>query len=144
MAAGTPKRHPSFDVFISYRHDGPCGTWAREVLAPQLRRAGVAVCIDVDSFRLGAPLILEMARAVEESRYTLAVLSPAYLQSTYTELEGVLAEHLGLETSQRRLLVIRREPCAPRLGMRALLWLDMRDDEETERNMERLVAAIRP
>jgi hypothetical protein len=138
-----PERHASFDVFISYRHAGACGTWVREVLTERLRGAGLAVCLDVDSFRLGAPLVLEMARAVEESRYTLAVLTPAYLESSFTELEGVLAEHLGLETSQQRLLVVRREPCEPRLGLRARLWLDMQSCDETERNLERLVAVIR-
>jgi hypothetical protein len=84
-----------------------------------------------------------MARGVEQSRYTLAVLSPAYLASNFTELESVLAEHLGLEMSQRRLLAVRRVPCEPRLGMRARLWLDMTTDEEVDRNLPRLVAALR-
>ena len=75
--------------------------------------------------------------------YTLAVLSPAYLESNFTELESVLAEHLGLELSQRRLLIVRRAPCEPRLGLRARLWLDMTSDEEVERNLPRLVAALR-
>jgi TIR domain len=144
MTAGPRLERPeAFDVFVSYKHEDPCGPWVREVLTPRLRSVGLAVCIDVDSFRLGAPLVLEMARAVETSRYTLAVLSPAYLRSTFAQLEGVLAEHLGLETTQERLLVVRREPCEPRLGLRARVWLDMRDDDETDRNMERLVAAIR-
>jgi hypothetical protein len=143
MADVMPGRSAAFDVFISYRHAGACGTWVREVLTQRLRRAGLTVCLDVDSFRLGAPLVLEMERAVEESRYTLAVLTPAYLQSSYTQLEGVLAEHLGLETSEQRLLVVRREPCEPRLGLRARLWLDMQSCDETDRNMDRLVHVIR-
>jgi hypothetical protein len=68
------------------------------------------VFIDVESFRLGVPLILEMTRGVEQSRYTLAV---------------------------------RRVPCEPRLSLRARLWLDMTNDEEVERNMPRLLAALR-
>ena len=40
-------------------------------------------------------------RAVESSTYTLAVLTPTYLESTFTELENVLAEHLGLEERER-------------------------------------------
>jgi hypothetical protein len=88
-------------------------------------------------------VVLEMARAVEESRYTLAVMSPAYLTSNFTELENVLAEHLGLEKSQRRLLAIMRQDCEPRLGMRARLWLDMTDDDEFETNLARLVYELR-
>jgi hypothetical protein len=56
---------------------------------PRLLADGLAVCIDVDAFRLGAPLVLEMERAVQASRYTLAVLSPQYLESGFTELENV-------------------------------------------------------
>jgi len=132
-----------WDVFVSYRHQEPDGHWVWEVLVARLREAGLAVFVDVDSFRLGMPLVLEMARGVEQSRYTLAVLSPAYLASNFTELESVLAEHLGLEESQRRLVAVLREPCRPRLGIRARLWLDMTTDEEVARNLPRLVAELR-
>ena len=132
-----------WDVFVSYRHQQPDGPWVREVLMERLRAAGLRVLVDVDGFRLGAPLVLEMARGVEESRYTLAVLSPAYLAGNFTELESVLAEHLGLEASQRRLVAVMREPCRPRLGIRARLWLDMTSDEEVDRNLPRLVDELR-
>ena len=72
-------------------------------------------------------------------RYTLAVMSPLYLESNFTELENVLAGHLGLEKSQRRLLAIMRQPCTPRLGIQARLWLDMTDDQEFDLNVQRLV-----
>jgi hypothetical protein len=133
----------SYDVFISYRQQDPDGAWVRGVLVERLRTAGLRVFVDYESFRLGASLVLEMARGVEQSRYTLAVLSPAYLESNFTELESVLAEHLGLELSQRRLLIVRRAPCEPRLGLRVRLWLDMTNDDEVERNLPRLVAALR-
>lgn len=132
-----------WDVFVSYRHQEPDGPWVREVLVERLRAAGLRVLVDVDGFRLGAPLVLEMARGVEESRYTLAVLSPAYLEGNFTELESVLAEHLGLEEGARRLVAVLREPCRPRLGIRARLWLDMTTEEEVARNLPRLVAELR-
>ena len=51
--------------------------------------------------------------AVEQSRYTLAILSPVYLISNFANLGNVPAEYLGLEKSQRRLLAVLREDCAP-------------------------------
>ena len=99
--------------------------------------------VDVDSFRLGQPIVTEMARAVEESRFTVAVLTPAYLLSGFTELETVLAEHLGLEQAEQRLLVVVREPCRPRLGLRALISLDMTNDAEADTQLARLVDAVR-
>jgi hypothetical protein len=143
MMADIGQDDVAYDVFVSYRQQDPDGSWVRAVLVQRLRTAGLRVFIDYESFRLGAPLVLEMARGVEQSRYTLAVLSPAYLQSNFTELESVLAEHLGLEMSQRRLLVVRRVPCRPRLGLRARLWLDMTNEEEVDRNLPRLIMALR-
>jgi TIR domain len=137
-----PAQSFAYDVFISYRHQEPDLTWVRTTLVPRLRAEGLKVCIDDDCFHLGAPLVLEMARAVEQSRYTLAVLSPAYLRGNFAQLEGVLAEHLGLEQGQRRLLAVIREPCTPRLGMRARLWLDMTHEAEVERGIARLVGEL--
>jgi TIR domain len=129
-----------YDAFLSYRHVDPDRSWVRGTLERHLVDAGLHVCIDYRCFRLGAPLVLEMARAVEHSRYTVAVLTPAYLASNFTELETVLAEHLGLEESQRRLLLLMREPCRPRLGLRARLQLDVTGDGE---QLDRLVDELR-
>jgi TIR domain len=132
-----------YDVFVSYRHCEPESSWVRDVLVPRLRQAGVKVFIDVESFSLGGTLITEMARGVESSRYTLAVLSPDYLDSSFTDLESTLAEHLGLEYRERRLLAVLRVPCKPRLGIRARVWLDMTTDANVEQNFPRLIAAVR-
>ena len=147
LAAPAPPAAPAdgfaYDVFLSYRGQEPDKSWVRKTLRPRLEAEGLRVCIDHRDFRLGAPLVLEMARAVEQSRYTLAVLSPAYLTSNFAELENVLAEHLGLEQGQRRLLAVLRQDCTPRLGMRARLWLDMTDDAEFETDLARLAYELR-
>jgi len=132
-----------YDVFISYRQQEPDKSWVRETLLPRLLAAGIRVLIDFRCFRLGASLVTEMERGVEQSRYTLAVLSPAYLKSNFTSLETILAQHLGLENTQRRLIAILREPCTPRLGMRARLWLDMTEDEQLEAGVARLAHELR-
>ena len=132
-----------YDVFVSYRRAEPDRGWVHGRLVPRLRLDGLLVCIDDDSFRLGAPLVLEMERAVQASRYTLAVLTPRYLMSNFTELENVLAEHLGLERTEPRLVVVVRELTRPRLSMRARLSLDMTDDAEFEAASVRLCAQLR-
>lgn len=105
--------------------------------------AALRVCVDYKCFRLGRPLVLEMERAVLESRYTLAVLSPTYLESNFTELEGVLAQHVGLELGQYRLLAGIHQECIPRLGIRASLMLDMTEEDEFELNLGRLLFELR-
>ena len=131
-----------YDVFISYRQKSE-KAWVRNQLMKQLEAAGLRVFVDYRDLRLGAVLIKEMERAVVTSRYTLAVLSPAYLESNFTEFENLLAEHLGLEQSQRRLLMVMREDCEPRLSLKSRLWLDMTDEDEFEENVARLVQELK-
>ena len=136
-----------YDFFVSYRHREPDKSWVRKTLVPALEAQGLRALIDYRDFRLGAPLVTEMARAVEESRYTLAVITTAYIQSNFTELENVMAKQLGLEKSQVRLIGIIRDPDLEmdkvRLDIRGSLMLDMTDDEEFEVLVERLAGAIK-
>jgi hypothetical protein len=136
-----------YDFFVSYRHREPDKSWVRKTLVPALEAKGLRALIDYRDFRLGAPLVTEMARAVEESRYTLAVITSAYIQSNFTELENVMAKQLGLENSQVRLIGVIRDPGLEmdkvRLDIRGSLMLDMTDDEEFDVLVERLVGAIK-
>ena len=132
-----------YDAFVSYRHREPDKTWVRKTLVPALDASGLRVCVDHRDFALGAPILEEMARAVEQSRFTVAVLSPAYLDSRFGMLENVLAEHLGLEEGGRRLLYVKRVDCEPPLRVRARLYLDMSDDAEVEAALARLVKELR-
>jgi hypothetical protein len=145
--AAAPAEKPAdsfaYDVFLNYADREPDKTWVRKTLYPRLKAEGLKVCLDVVDFRIGEPLIKEMERAVEESRYTAAVLTPAYLSSSFSEFEGVIAQHLGLEESRRRFLGLLREPCRPRLGIRALYYLDMSDDTEVDMGVARLVGQLR-
>lgn len=137
----------NYDFFVSYRHHDPDKSWVRKTLVPALEAKGLRGLVDYRDFRLGAPLVTEMARAVEESRFTLAVITNLYLQSNFTELENVMAKQLGLENSQVRLIGILRDPDLDinkiRLDIRASLMLDMADETEFESLIERLAAAVR-
>jgi hypothetical protein len=132
----------AYDVFISYRQKEPDKSWVRNFLVPRLQTAGIQVCIDFLSFRLGSSLLLEMTRAVEQSRYTLAIVSPSYLTSNFAELENIMAEHLGLETKQPRLIVIMREECVPRLSIRMRLCLDMTDEDRIDEEILHLISLL--
>jgi hypothetical protein len=131
-----------YDIFVSYRHQEPDRSWVRDRLLPRLRVEGFEV-VDLEPFLLGTPRLLDMARVVEQSRYVVAVLSPAYLEHSFTELENILAEHLGLEEIQRRLLLVCREPVRLPVRLRVLPMLDMTDDEQFESAFTRIVDQLR-
>lgn len=133
-----------YDAFVSYRQQEPVRSWVRNVLVPQLEAAGVRVCVDYRCFQIGEPFVTEMERAVMQSRFTVAVLTPGYFESGFTEFENVLADHLALEEQARRLLMVRREECEAPARLRYRLWLEMRTDAEVDDGLPRLIDALGP
>jgi hypothetical protein len=130
-----------YDVFISYSHRNK--EWVRGWLVPQLKNAELKVCIDHESFEPGAPSITEMERAVLQSRTTVLVLTPEYLQSEWTEFENILVQTLDPAAHQRRLLPVLLVRCELPLRIGILTYLDFtRSAEHTER-VKQLITAIR-
>jgi LCP family protein required for cell wall assembly len=143
MADESEASYP-YDVFVSYRQQDPDCTWVRSVLVPALDAAGLDVFLDERSFTPGLSVIENMSRAVDESRYTVAVMSPAYFGSDFTKLERIMAQHLGLEQGRRRLIGLMLAPCDPPTELRPFLWLDVsnvRDGNAPE--IQRLIETLR-
>src|SRR5215468_2047166 len=90
-----------YDVFLSYSHRNK--EWVRDWLVPRLKDAGLKVCIDHESFAAGAPSITEMECAVLQSRKTLCILTPEYLQSEWAEFENLLLQTRDPAARQRQL-----------------------------------------
>jgi TIR domain/Caspase domain len=132
-----------YDAFVSYRREEPDKAWVEKQLVPRLEGLGVRLCLEKRDFRLGAARLREMERAVEESRYTLAVLSPGYLDGAFEDFQALLAQHQATEAKAPRFVPLVREDCRPRLGIRTVWGLDMRDEEEFGPNVERLAVRLR-
>jgi hypothetical protein len=131
------------DVFLSYRDQEPDRSWTRKVLLPRLEAHGVRAYIDFRDFRLGLPRLKATEEAVKASRYTLSVLTPAYLDSQLAELGSILARFLGAETNQSRWLGVFREPSNLGLDMRSRMLLDMTDDSYFDENITRLAYELK-
>lgn len=132
-----------FDAFVSYRRVAPDRAWVEQVLVPRLEGFGLRICLAHRDFRLGAPRIREMERAIERSRYTIAVLSPRYLEGAFEEFQAVLAQHQSVETRAPRFVPLLREPCRPALGIRTTEWLDVSDPELEDATVQRLAQRLR-
>ena len=76
-------------IFISYSHHDKA--WVCEWLLPRLEAAGLKVLIDTRDFAVGAPVLVNIERAVEASRRTLLVLTPALGRQRVDELRSVTA-----------------------------------------------------
>lgn len=132
----------TYDVFISYSGTKEDRAWVRSQLLPRLEEHHLRAAVD---FRapLGVPKITFGEHAVQTSRYTMPVLTEAYLRSSLGDFENLAAQHLGYEQSEYRLIPVLAQECSPRLGLRMLPILDLSDRDEVAVNIERLVDQLR-
>jgi len=76
------------DLFISYNKADK--SWA-EWTAWTLEEAGYTTVLQAWDFRPGSNFVLEMQRSASEAERTIAILSPAYLDSLHTQPEWAAA-----------------------------------------------------
>jgi hypothetical protein len=123
---------PRHDLFVSYAEDDRA--WVEGYLLPGLGLPVDRVRTHRD-FALGQPFVDEYARAVDRSRHTLLVLSPAFAADRWATLVKDLAVFLNAESEQGRLVPLQYQPAELGLELRSLVALDFTDrdgwDDET-------------
>lgn len=94
------------DVFISYSSVNK--DWVSGVLRPKLENHGFNVITD-DDFSGGGLGVEEMARAVEQSKRVIAVVTRDFLNSKWTSFETAMAQTIDPDAAFRKLIPILRE-----------------------------------
>ncbi len=128
-----------YDVFVSYA--AADREWVQGHLLDAFAQAGVRYHTEA-AFALGVPRLVEFERAVQHSRRTVLVLSPAYLADGFTQFTDILAQSYGLETSTWPVIPLLLHPVElpPRLAM--LNCLDATDPELWDAAEARLLAEL--
>lgn len=98
-----------WDVFISYSHRDE--EWVAGTLLPRLEAAGFRICIDFRDFKVGRAAFLNMQDAVANSRQTLVVMTPAWVESQWTLMEGLLSRTGDPGAAERRTIPLLLKPC---------------------------------
>src|SRR6266511_1783877 len=98
------------DFFISYASVDRL--WA-EWIAWQLKANGYSVLLQAWDFGPGSDFVHEMQRAVSAASRILAVLSPAYLRSSFGEAEWGAAFVRDPRGERRLLVPVRVQECQP-------------------------------
>jgi hypothetical protein len=96
-------------VFLSYRHGGRDMEAARQLLET-LEGHGYRVAIDERDFAANASFLEELERCIRESRFTVAVVSPRYLESGNCQEEAIVCKVLDMDQRRRRLIPFVIEP----------------------------------
>ncbi|MCB0212634.1 MAG: toll/interleukin-1 receptor domain-containing protein [Anaerolineae bacterium] len=128
----SPEEQPktkSKDFFISYnRHDRQWAEW----IAWQMEAAGYTTVIQAWDFRPGGNFVADMQRATTEAERTLAVLSPDYLASSFTQPEWNAAFAQDPTGEQGLLLPVRVRECELKGLLPQIVYIDLvGQDQET-------------
>lgn len=117
------KRTLKYDVFLSYSSKDR--EWV-QTLYEFLTSNNYKVCYDVVDFPYGCSIPAAIAEAVSSSHKVIAVLSPDYVQSGWTEYEVVLSmtQILTREAPHNSLLLIKYKECDIPLKLRCFRYLD--------------------
>jgi serine/threonine protein kinase len=130
-----------YDAFLSYRRHEPDRSFARGLLS-RLEQAGFSVAIDERDFRPEQTFLQEMERCIRESRFTLALLSPAYFESGNTLEESIFCKVLDLGERRRRLIPLILEPVERPVWLYDLVGIDFTDLQSLVDPYDRLLRAL--
>lgn len=110
------------DFFISYNKADRA--WA-EWIAWQLEAAGYTAVVQAWDFRPGGNFALDMQRAAEQAERTIAVLSPDYLNSSFTQPEWAAAFAQDPTGDEGRLLPVRVRECDLKGLLSPIVYIDL-------------------
>lgn len=130
-----------YDAFLSYRHRGPDKSFAVKLLN-ELEASGYRVAIDMRDFSPNEAFLEEMERCIRESKFTLAVVSASYLDSSNCGEEAIICKVLGMTERKRRLIPLIRERVEMPTWMYGIVGVDFVDSEPFVAPIERLKSAL--
>ena len=129
-----------YDAFISYSSQDR--DWVEKRLLLNLENAGLRICIDFRDFEIGVPSLVNMENAVENSRKTLLVLTPAWIDSEWTQFENLLIQTNDPIGRGRRMLRLLVKPCSLPSRLRIFTYLDLTDSRQLDVQLPRLIEAL--
>jgi len=136
----TEQAEYQYDVFISYSHTDHAWVW--DELLPHLEGAGLRVCIDDRDFEIGLARLINIERAVDNSPHTLIVLTPSWVDSEWTEFEGLLAGAADPAGRRRKLIPLILKPCELPSRIAMLTCADFTCTSNYENQFSRLLRQL--
>jgi hypothetical protein len=130
----------AYDVFISYSQ-ADIG-WVQGELLPLLEAADLKVFIDFRDFVPGEASLTSTEQGVGESRHTLVVLTPAWIESEWREFESVLAGTSDPAGRRRRVVPLKLAACQPPPRIAMLVGVDLTNPARREQEMARLLRGL--
>jgi hypothetical protein len=136
-AAGEP-----IDVFVS--HSDADQAWVQEQLVPRLEEAGLKVLVGYRDFSIGTPRMVNVEQAVAQSRHTLIVLTPEWIESEWNAFDNLVVSTIDPAGRQRKLIPLMLKQCELPQRIQILTYADFTEPDGRALQWERLIDALRP
>jgi TIR domain-containing protein len=130
-----------YDAFISYRRARRDKSFALQLMR-DLEQLGYRVALDERDFDASASFLEEMERCVRNSRFTLAVVSPRYLQSGHCQEEAILCKVLDMGERKRRLVPLMIQKVEMPVWMFGIVGVDFTKTNPVIPPLEKLVNTL--
>jgi hypothetical protein len=130
------------DVYLTYDRDDPdLEDWIKYFFQPDLENHGISIW---ETDGLGDRK-LDNRKAIARSRYTIVLLTQAYLKNRLDEFTATMAAVQAIESGTRRFIPILREQFALPCDLDAFVPLDMtpRREMRFRTNMDRLIKRLK-
>ena len=122
-------------VFLSYsRYDSAFV----EELYRRLTRDGVVCFYDQESIAWGSNWVRELEQGLEEADLVVVVLTPAFIESKWAELERTASLATYPDSARRRIRPLLRTECARPVFLRPIQSIDVTTDERFESSYPRI------
>jgi hypothetical protein len=129
-----------YDVFLSYSRQDQ--VFVRR-LVDRLQESGISVFFDEAEIATGGDLAAALHRVVQEAKYVLIVMSPAYFASQWSQQELALALQEEFSTKRTKVLPLMLRDCEVPVLLRDKLYADFRDPDTFERSFSFVLAAVK-
>jgi hypothetical protein len=123
-----------YELFVTFAQADRA--WVYGFMLPALGLAQDRV-ITAEQFRPGAPVVDEFERAVTTSRYTVVVVSNAYLADAWSTFGEQLTSYASVGGADRLIPAVL-EPCELPLRVEFRVQLDLTDETRWEEQLGRL------
>jgi hypothetical protein len=103
-----------FDAFVSYNSED--STWVMNVLVPELEEHSdppFKLCLFERDWMPGQDIFNLIGQSIEESRKTLLIVTNAFTQSEWCQLELTMAQHHLLEKDNENIILAVMEDIHP-------------------------------
>lgn len=129
-----------YDCFVSFADEDQ--EWVYETFIPDLKAIGIKVCIE-DDIVPGVPKVRGVEGLISNSRYTIAVLSEAYLANKWLSWISELANYLSIVTGKDHFIPLTKAPCTFPLELINIVCASSVDETTYKFSLQKIVTILR-